>query len=508
MTQQIQFFQHPLYIANSQLYTDVSTLLTGERAALLSPTYLWPHATEEVERQCDMRDRQNAALDRKLRERRTQYVNYLLMARERFVSLVMRGGVTLGDDTQRLVSDRMRDIDGNGRSFSGFVRDIVSDYVSYGNAHILTDTQTVTARTRAEELESGVAPYWSRISPTALLDWQLASDGAYNAARYVYTALPERASLQQEPELLQYTQVLSLVDGAYTIQVYSAPIGRAGTNAAWTLVDEVSIPELDFVPLASTKQGESQLARAVPVALKIYNKQSDLDNILYNQGYDRVFVFADLIGALGADGQPLDDDVKALKISTNSMVVLPPGGQVSKLDPTNPAALIDSINNDVTDLFRVTFNVTRSMPVNSRGIESAATQHESKEELYTRIRDIREEVLDVVRTGLEHYAAFAGEAIEPEVSFETDISEADLAEISAFIQAHSDRIAQYGELQKAVDKKIVKKLGLPEEQELIEAIEATPATTAATQREGRAEEARNRLVSLVTERRNNNGRRE
>jgi len=66
----------------------------------------------------------------------------------------------------------LKDTDLEGRSFGSFMRDVNTWSTVYGNCVILIDKPQSNARTRAEELQTGIRPYASIYTPENVLDWE------------------------------------------------------------------------------------------------------------------------------------------------------------------------------------------------------------------------------------------------------------------------------------------------------------------------------------------------
>lgn len=65
----------------------------------------------------------------------------------------------------------MKDADLDGRSFDAVIRDISTYAAVYGHVWVILDKPPVNAYTRAEELEQGIRPYISIVTPENVLDW-------------------------------------------------------------------------------------------------------------------------------------------------------------------------------------------------------------------------------------------------------------------------------------------------------------------------------------------------
>lgn len=487
-----KFHHHVEYTQKVDEWIKITDLVQGEHKCLTDQKYLWLHSMEDPSRQCDKRDKDGAIKDRAIRETRTRYVNYARMVKERFVSLVMRGGLNPSDEVIAMFDDEINNVDGQDNDLDEFATQVVDDMVSYGVAYVITDSQTIEARNILEEKEAGARPYWIRISPLQFKDWQIGADGEYTDFRYEYMLLEQRASLEDEPLLISYSTIASMREDGYTLRTFAqrdketqlhvnhhpdCATEIVEENAFWGEENTVTITELDHLPLATNRLQESVLAPVVDIALKIYNKQSDLDNILHNQCYDRVFVFADLAAAITEDGEFISDSAKEVKFATNSMVLGPEGGTVVKLEPTDPKALIESIRDDIEDLFRVAFNKARTRRVDSRAPESDRTQREIKEDLLTRIERVREKLLGILNKAVRDYAMFKdttkGKDFQGIIEFAQSVTETDVEQLSAFVRAHADRMDIYEQTSKAIDKKLISHLNLPKETELFDEIDNT-----------------------------------
>lgn len=65
----------------------------------------------------------------------------------------------------------MKDADLDGRNFDSIMREISTYAAIYGHVWVLLDKPPVNAYTRAEELEQGIRPYISIVTPENVLDW-------------------------------------------------------------------------------------------------------------------------------------------------------------------------------------------------------------------------------------------------------------------------------------------------------------------------------------------------
>ena len=82
----------------------------------------------------------------------------------------------------------IKDADKDGRSFNNFMKDC-STYASvFGHVWVVVSKPNVGAETRAQEIEMGVRPYVSMLTPLVVLDWnyERAEDGHYHLDYFKY----------------------------------------------------------------------------------------------------------------------------------------------------------------------------------------------------------------------------------------------------------------------------------------------------------------------------------
>lgn len=514
-----QFYKHSDYIFHEDDWKKTMDLLIGNQECV-QQKYLWVHPMEDPSRACDERDARLAMLDRKSRQERSQYVNYLSMVRDRFKALVLKGGFNPSEEVTSLLGEHSSNVDGNSNSLYQFAEKVIEDILAYGTSYILTDVKTLNNPGRSTETE--VRPYWNRIDPLDMLDWEIGENGDFEAFRFEYRLLEKRERLSDEPFLAHYSVVGRKTDQGYESTTYVAAEKdslqvinyhpecsdfKGDINLVWTEIEDGRqvISQLSELPLAVARIDEAALKQVLPISIKIYNRQSELDNILHNQCYDRIFVMSDL-GTEGTldDEAPLSDEAKTIKISTNTLVVLPEGSQVEKLSPTNPEALMLALAKDIQDLFLVAFKMARVLRADSNIAEAADTKREGKEDLFTEVESWRNKLLDIMNTALRHWAMAKGiEDFEGKLEFTRQLDERDFSDTLNFVRTMQDRIARYPTLDKALDKRLAGFFKLPEEDKIYKEIESTDIAQKDEERLA-SQQSRERLQSLV----NTDGRQE
>ena len=421
------------------------------------------------------------------------------MGVDRLASLIMKGGFKKGDVDDLFGKEGMKNVDGSETSFDHFAYDLVCDRIVFGAANIFTDSRTIEAETRAAEMKENSRPYWKQIRPLDLPDWQVGPEGGYEAFRYEYKQLQPRKSLREEPQLFHFTTLAQMQEigvmnengeetgesnVTYVIQTYVSVdeelerinyhpecSEKANEHEAWIPHGEpIIIDELDHVPIASTRIKESWIKRAVPVALKIYNKQSGHDNIEHSGSYDKISIAGDIDTFVGQDGSPLDDNAKRIVWTADNIIFLPQDSIVNKLEPTDLTGFRESIAQDIVDLFRVLFNMMRTMPTDSRASESAETKEEVKEDLITRLESLRKEIVDVLNVGIRDWYLFTNKNGNPEdapqIAFAEPLTKTDIDEIVKFVNMIQDRIVRSDRWYQETNKLLLehfRKLGFTED---------------------------------------------
>lgn len=87
---------------------------------------------------------------------------------EKVTALPFSRPVTVEDDP----FDIIHDVDGLGTNLTQFAKALMDDMATYGKCHALVDFPAVEGElTLKDEVDQGIRPYWSRISPEDLIAW-------------------------------------------------------------------------------------------------------------------------------------------------------------------------------------------------------------------------------------------------------------------------------------------------------------------------------------------------
>ena len=473
----ISFYEHFDYCCSKEQWKIIDDLIKANRSAITSPDYLWLHHFEQTERMTDQTDINIATQDRTLRVQRTRYENHLKMARDRIVSLLLKGGFNTSQVDKYFQNGLKDNVDGQSNSLEAYLQILTERIVESGIVYNLTNTRhTENIKTLLEQQENNVRPYFVAIHALDMKDWELGVDDKFDMARFEYMLTLPRASLSDAPILAKYTEILKKSKAApdsnapseVTFQVYESIDRNSSTvnyhpscekktqHYSWSLKKQGTISGIDRVPIITNGIRESLLADAKEIALKIFNKQSDKDNILYSNGYDKLFIIADLENVVDSKGNSVDENKKKKKIAHNSITLLPEKSVPMKLSPTDLSDFRDDINEDIINFYKIAFKLTRITSSNSKETESADNIKEQKEALLTLLQKKRAEILSMFNSMIQDWIMFQNpkskKDTNAQITFNTSLEQLDIEKLIMYVRAISDRIARYPTWEKATDK--------------------------------------------------------
>lgn len=488
----VKVSEHPIYVKNKDLMLDVQTLISANPIRLKKVDLLWEHPSEQLSRVHPKKKDQRAinaiTKDRQLREQRTQYINFLKMIRNRYTTLIMKGGL----DTSQIKSKKflalIENLDGKHSSLDMIAKQVTDSFVDYGVAFILTDMfmldESQKPKTEADKAESNLRPYWEILDPILVKDWNFTADFKYTAIRFEYEEVAQRTDLvDSAPEVILYSKVFKIVNKLVVAQRYKS------SKEGWIKDgDPIPLdPSITDLPIAVVGEYASMLKDAVPIALKIYNKDSDLDNILYNQGYDKEFILADLSKMQDSTGDAVDSADMSLEVAVNTLMILPEGSDVKKLEVTDTSQIAGSLEADIAKLFKIAFGLISVRSSESKEIESAETQESAKEALITMLQTSRKYILQILNTAIQHFNIQLGDTSAKDlVSFKEAVSEKSITDLIEIVSKLGDRLNRYPTATKQIDRKIIGQMHLGKDEEIDKEIESAkieqPQERAATQR--------------------------
>lgn len=466
-------YTHPVYNAQRENWIRYRDLYEGDHNVLAGSDYLWLHPIETKNDPDGATTRLRAG-----REQRTRYLNLVEAVTSLWCSFFFREDYTLDDATRELLGDAEDDIDGKGTSLLGFIKDqITVNYLLYGRVYVTADAFSRTGRNLAEQKNLNVRPFLEIHHPLTVKDWDIETEdtrriGKYNFIRYEYDLIPPRTP-SQEPIYQRYSQVLDRNGNKYRSTTYKTPIDSQGNytrldptskNAEWEPVSTIDSQTLEEIPLAVISQSP-WLHDVCEETLRFYNLRSNLDNVNYFQGYDDKYI----IGVTNPE--------QMKNFGEYIVKFLPQEGSATKLEPSNPVSLERSVDGALSNVFKVGLNMFRTLPSDSKGVQSADTQQEDKDNTYAMVESSLDDIEALVNQSLTHWATFQGKkGFIPGLELCKEVKQEDFDMFIKVVNAFRDEINQQPIVQEGVFEKVIEKLDLPTEKrdEALAALKATP----------------------------------
>ena len=504
MTNTINFHRNPEFIKRMDEWEMFRDMFEGNHRTMTSPRYLWLHEFEferttggatrsETGHQNRVEAHNNAASRmRQIREENTRYFNLVEPIIKRFVNLIFKGGIDTSEVEDIFTQggkDLMRDVDGNGTTLQNFIMNqIAGSYFLYGKVLLFTDSFGITARSKQEEIQRGLRPYWEVFNPLEVPDWQFelkdsARRGRFNFVRCEFNMMLPRDAAWQKPKVKRFSKVLSVEGGEYVARLYEGQEIKVDTHKTvllnddveWKLVSEAVVPAFSEIPVAS-HDTESWIKQAAPILLSRHNKQSGLDNILHYQAYQKV-----IASGAAKFGDRLD-------MHEGVWTFIPGEANIQIIDPVQPTSLEKRIDQLTAEALKVAFNMQHVLPGDSREMPGAEAMIRQREDFIDQAKRAAQEIEDVVNEGVKQWAKFMGrDEFDGRIHFNTDLTVEDFDQELAAVQAFADRISLYSEVRKGVDLRMVDHLNIPNAEEAKRQIEdeetASPVGQASPERQ-------------------------
>lgn len=461
----ITLYKSPEYASKYTDWQRYSDLYYGVHSTVCSANYLYYHKIESAG------DAQALKL-RASREQRTRYLNLPEIIVSLWQSLLFRSEPVFDAAALSNLDGAEDDIDGAGTSFCSWLRDFACrNYLVYGQVIALTDAFPFTATSKADERARGLRPFVELLEPLAVVDWQIETSdpariGKYNFLRHEYDVTLPRLRSSDRPTVRRQSSELSLVDGRYTVTQYNGPEYDVDSNgnvkasgivsnqtAPWSLGETIST-ELLELPI-SVINSESWIDGVCEETLRHHNIRSNKDNILYNQGFDQVFI-------KGINAKDIPEFVAAM--NEYSKILLPENGDAFKLDANDVAAYERAEAQALDAVFKVGLNQLHSLPGDSKLIAAADSQDAQKDNTYAIIESAVEQLENFANDILVKFAEFKGNKNPGQVEFNRDIKESNVDEFLAVWSGFREMFRGIPEIEKPATKKAVERLGLSEDE--------------------------------------------
>ncbi len=457
---EIEFSEHPEYIANRYEWQKYRDLYDGNHTTLSQECYLWPHELESSKEIYKTTQGYGATLTigeflRGIRVKRSRYYNLVEPVISTFISLIFKSEVKVDDKTKQMLGDDIYDIDGTGKTLEDFIKGpVATSYFRDGQPFIYVDANSASFKNKLEQIQANYRPYMELLDILAVKDWQLFEDdeyiGKYELIRWEYCAIDPRTSLIEKPSMSTYTKVLSVKDGKYTIEVFKKVEG-----GKWEPYGEVIQPDgWDELPLATIWGNESWIKDVSEQQLLLHNQLSWIANVHGSQAYQRVLIAGEL------------NQTHKISVSEYSWGILPPGSTVTVIDPASTDDLRTAADGTVSKLFRVAFNRVRGMSSDSKEAPSDQTLREMNAELIALLVSSIGEMENMMNQALAYYAQFkTGETeFDGKITLPNDITIEDINQELQVFAAYRDEIKQITAWRKAHLKKVASRGGYTDDE--------------------------------------------
>jgi hypothetical protein len=457
-----------------EMYRD---MYEGDQVTLKKPHYLWYHELEKT---------QHGKLIRQIREQRSAYTNHIETLISQWTSLIFRKDPIVPADVSELLGEALQDIDGSGTSFESFIRNkLVRNSLLYGRPILYVGSYGTKPENLAQERSrSDYKPYWEVIHPLSFVDYQQekANPSRLNELNFARTEFLEakpRSSAQDIPYILTVSKEYVVTPEGLLIRRYrlagekeqavfdqetqkqKQEMTQFMDKRAWELESEVLLSDWDEVPIACELDGESWIKDIAPHALKYYNTESVLDNIILFQAYQRIYFASD-----DMDKQ----SVQSASEYTNAIV--PRDTQIHTVEPLNATTVQTRLDNILNAIYRIGLNQVRMMSADSRAVQSDKTIKEERESVAALVKSEMETVENIVNHGVRLYAKYLGiDSPFERVTFDTDISTDDIDSFIRLTLAFKDDIQKLPQLKKASIKKYIQDANFPEQEELLQEVD-------------------------------------
>ena len=193
----------------------------------------------------------------------------------------------------QVIVDFMKDADLDGRSFNAFMREAGAWASVYGHCWIVVDKPASIAETRQDEIEQGLRPYLTLITPDSVLDWRYERTVS---GRYKLTMLKVRESVESDTTVVRIweedTVTVYKDDGKKVsmIEQMGNPLGR--------------IPAVTLYASRSTVRGigVSDISDVADFQKAIYSELSEIEQLIRISNHPSLALTESTDASAGAGG--------------------------------------------------------------------------------------------------------------------------------------------------------------------------------------------------------------
>ena len=213
-------------------------------------------------------------------------------------------------------NDFMKDTDYDGRNFNGFMKEVSIWASVFGHCYVVMSKPNIDAANRAQEIEQGVRPYCSILTPLVVLDWNWSRSAT---GRYTL-------------DYIKYIEDMN--DSITVIKEWSNEAIKTTTvaNDEKEILDEtIEVNELGMVPIVVAYNqrspirgiGVSDINDIADFQRKIYNELSEVEQSIRLNGHPAL-VKTPTVEAVGGAGaiismpEDLDPGLKPYMLTTST----------------------------------------------------------------------------------------------------------------------------------------------------------------------------------------------
>lgn len=399
------------YAAMAGVWQTINDILAGPAAVRAAGERYLPKYTAEGKQEYERRLKQSPW--------RPEFADTL----QNLSSKPFSKDVALKDGASSKLKAHAEDVDKKGHNLTVFAREVFRGGIAKREHGILVDFPSmVPARTKAEEVASGAAPYWVSIPAEDILALQSSFVGGRDVVTY-----------------LRFQEVITERDGEFgEVQVTRVRVieprswkvwEKRGSAIEFTVAGE-GTTTMDEVPFVRFCTGpRPPLESIADMQIELYRALSRQEEILTYAGSPM----------LCAQGIAAPEKGKTLEIGPKRVLYAPPGADNAKTgwsyiqpDAANLKEIRDSVQTIIDDIRRLGMQ-----PLTQRtgGVTATATSVEAAK-AHSAVEAWALSLKDVLEQAFVFTAKWIGEAAEVEVDVNTDFS------VEPYAQAPLDALAK------------------------------------------------------------------
>lgn len=462
-----KLFLHPDFSEKVEQWITFRDLYEGNHRTLTSPKYLWPHELEYSTQSANVDPTTGVSETvgqkiRRVRSLRSRYFNLFEPIISTWVSMALSKPMNFSPELEGLLGEEgMKNIDGQGTSLRNFIMGPLAEaYFRDGKAVVLVDAPSDPMR--------DFLPTMEVLDVLEVKDWEGTARNL-EWLRYEYTEIvPRSGGAVEEPKTARYSKVLRrLPGGGVAVDLYT----EDEDTKEWKLLDTVeTMAAFSELPISIAHGNVPWVKDVAELQLVLFNLMSAHYNLLNTQAFQRVFISGEL------------QDRHLISISEYAVSTLPTDAKPHVIEPSDTESLLKAIGNTMDQIYRVAFNRTRGVAMDSREAPGASTLREMSTELIALLVQAVYEIESLINRALRHYAVFKwgpdkGGSFSGGVTLSKDITAEDVAQQIQMFLAYRDEILAVEAWKKAHLKKVAVSMGYNdmERSAILEQIDSLPA---------------------------------